>query len=80
METMDKMKWPTKDEIHQTNIKVVELQTKMNSIDTYALHSTWEQLFNEAMSINPNHVSCEYADNLMKIKYKLYEKIKKINL
>ena len=80
METMDKKKWPTKDEIHQTNMKVVELQNKINSIDTYALYSTWEQLFNEAMTINPNHVSGEYADNLTKIKYKLYEKINKINL
>ena len=65
---MDKLNWPTKDEIHKTNMKVVELGNKMNSIDTYALHSTLEQLFNEAMTINPNHVSGEYADNLMKIK------------
>jgi hypothetical protein len=76
---MDQLNWPTQNEIIQTNIKISELLDKVNSTDSEADFSVWEQLCNEAFEINPNHASGTYADSLMNIKYMLYQKATHLN-
>ena len=58
--------WPTQEEIQRTNERVTILMNQVNQRVNLQL------LFDEAMNINPNHTSGEYATQLNDLKLFLF--------
>jgi hypothetical protein len=67
--------WPTPDDIQVNNAKVILLVQRYHSAEQTDL----ETIFNEALQINPNHTSIEYADKLNILKFNLYQQLNNNN-
>lgn len=67
--------WPTPDDIQLNNAKVVLLMERYHSAQLTDL----ETIFNDALQINPNHTSIEYADKLNTLKFNVYQQINNNN-
>jgi hypothetical protein len=69
----EKWTFPTHEEIIQNNIKVNELVVRANQFTNTV--DDYQSIFNEAMLVNPNHITESYANQLNQLKYNLYERI-----